>query len=56
MNNANYQRDYQRENIRQIKFKLNRKTDPDLIEWIEKQYNIQGYLKELIKKDMTARK
>ena len=47
-----YQTNYQKENLRQIRLKLNRKTEPELLAWIEKQENIQGYIKRLIKRDM----
>lgn len=53
-NQADYVEAYQRKNIRQIRLKLNRKTEPELIEWLESKDNIQGYLKNLIKKDMGA--
>ena len=52
MNNAEYLAQYEKENLRQIRLKINRKTEPDLLAWIEKQDNIQGYIKELIRKDM----
>lgn len=51
-----YNEDYQKENIRRIVLKLNRRTDKEVLEWIEKQTNASGYLKELIKKDMDAQK
>lgn len=52
-----YNEEYQKENIRRVVLKLNRRTeDKELLEWIEKKENIQGYIKELIKKDMTAQK
>ena len=52
MTSLEYLNQYEKENIRQIKLKLNRKTEPELIEWIEKQENIQGYIKRLIREDM----
>ena len=36
--------------------KLNIKTDADLIEMLEKQDNIQGYIKELIRRDRASQK
>ena len=36
--------------------KLNIKTDADLIEMLEKQDNIQGYIKELIRRDRSSQK
>lgn len=44
---------YDKENTKDIRFKLNRKTDADIIEHLEKCPNKQGYLKELIRKDMN---
>lgn len=52
MANNEYLNQYEKENIRQIRLKINRKTEPDLLEWIEKQPNIQGYIKRLIRDDM----
>lgn len=42
---------YAKENQRQIKLNINRKTETDLLEWIEQQDNIQGYIKRLIMED-----
>ena len=52
MAQTEYMANYEKENLRQIRLKINRKTEPDLLAWIEKQDNIQGYIKELIRKDM----
>lgn len=47
-----YDIQYAKDNIRQIKFTLNRNTDQDIIEHLDQQKNKQGYLKELIRKDI----
>ena len=47
---------YEKDNLRQIRLKINRKTEPELLEWIEKQGNIQGYIKRLILEDMEKEK
>lgn len=47
---------YEKEYTRQIKFKLNRKFDADVIEWLEQQENVQGYLKELVRADIALHK
>lgn len=47
-----YMAKYEKENLRQIRLKINRKTEPELLEWIEKKDNIQGYIKNLIREDM----
>lgn len=38
--------------MRQFMVKINRFTEPELLEWMESQPNKQGYIKELIKADM----
>ena len=55
MANMEYLNNYEKENLRQIRLKINRKTEPELLEWIEKQENIQGYIKQLIREDMNGR-
>lgn len=40
-------------NTKQIKLKLNLKTDRDVIEQLEKQGNKQGYIKQLIRADIS---
>jgi hypothetical protein len=50
---AKYVADYRLANYRQFIFCVNKKKEADLIEHIEKQPNLAGYLKELIKKDMN---
>lgn len=47
-----YIRKYQNQQIRQIKVNLNRKTDADLIAFLESKDNIAGYIKALIRSDM----
>lgn len=56
MANMEYLNKYEKDNLRQIRLKINRKTEPELLEWIEKQDNIQGYLKRLILEDMDREK
>lgn len=56
MGQTEYLARYEKENLRQIRLKINRKTEPEILEWIEKQDNIQGYIKELIRKDMEREK
>ena len=47
---------YDRENTRRINLKLNNKTDSDIIQCLESQENIQGYIKELIRADLGRQK
>lgn len=44
---------YIQKNIVTINLRLNRSTDAELIAFLERQPNKNGYLKELIKKDMA---
>lgn len=43
---------YRAKNIKQVKFELNIKTDADILAHLAKIGNKQGYIKELIRKDM----
>ena len=47
-----YNTDYVRNYQRQFMLKVNRKNDPDMVDWLESKESIQAYLKELIRKDM----
>lgn len=44
---------YNAKNVKQIKMNLNKKTDADIIEALESQTNMQGYIKDLIRKDIN---
>ena len=41
--------------IRRFTLKLNRFTEPELLDWLESQDNKQGYIKELILADMAKK-
>jgi len=43
---------YQKKNIKQMKLDLNRNTDADIISFLERCENKQGYIKALIREDM----
>lgn len=45
---------YDRENTLQIHLKLNKKNDQDIIQRLESAGNKQGYIKELIRKDIES--
>ena len=45
-------RKYDAVNAKNYHLKLNRKTDIDIIEHLESIQNVQGYIKELIRRDM----
>ena len=43
---------YDAKNTKSVKLKLNKKTDRDILSWLDQQENKQGYIKGLIRKDM----
>lgn len=45
---------YEEANCIQIKLKLNRKTDADILEKLESVPNKQGYIKELIRDNIKG--
>lgn len=47
---------YDKKNRVKVTIGFNRKTEPELTEWIEEQENKSGYLKELAQKDMERAK
>ena len=36
----------------QVKLKINEITEPELLKWVTSRKNIQGYIKDLIRRDM----
>ena len=42
---------YNQANVKQIKLSLNKKTDSDVIAILESKDNVQGYIKDLIRRD-----
>ena len=44
--------DFDRKNTKLIGMKLNKNTDGDILAWLEKKDNVQGYLKNLIRQDI----
>ena len=44
---------YDKENTRQVRCKLNRRTDADIIERLEREENMQSYIKRLIREDIA---
>lgn len=44
---------YDKDNTVQVKMKLNKKTDSDILEQLDKQSNKQGYIKRLIREDIN---
>lgn len=47
---------YDKANTVQVKLKLNRKTDKEIIEALERSGNKQGYIKRLIMADLQSKK
>lgn len=47
------QRRYDAEYITRVRFTLNRRTEADVIEHLEKQPNKGAYIKQLIREDMA---
>lgn len=43
---------YKAENIKRVVISLNKKTDADIIEFLGMIDNVQGFIKELIRKEM----
>lgn len=48
-----YNTKYNADNVQQFKLNLNKKTDADIIDHLSTKKNKQGYVKELIRKDMN---
>lgn len=46
------QEKYDKANTKQFMMKLNLNTDKDILEWLDKQSNKQGAIKDLIREDM----
>lgn len=44
---------YDAENTRQVHLKLNRRTDSDVLEKLDNVQSKQGYIKELIRRDLA---
>ena len=44
---------YQKANIRRIVIQINRKLEPELLEYVEQHKNKQGYILDLIRSDMA---
>jgi len=48
------QQKYDKTHTKGVYLKLNKETDRDIIEHLQKQDNKQGYIKKLIREDMGA--
>ena len=47
---------YDKEHTTQFKMKLNTKTDADILDWLDKQPNKQGKVKQLIREEIERTK
>lgn len=47
---------YSKENVIRITLNLYKGTDPDIIEKMQSLDNMQGYIKDLIRKDISSTK
>ena len=43
---------YNKANVKQVKLNLNKKTDDDIIQFLDKEPNVQGLIKQLIREHM----
>lgn len=50
------QNKYLRERSRQIIFRLFSPQEDDIVDWLDKQPNKSGYIKDLIREDMKSKK
>lgn len=46
---------YNKEHTKQVTLRLNKRTEADIIDWLELIPNKQGYIKALIRLDMERR-
>lgn len=54
MGKYKHQEKYDATNTQQVRLKLNKKTDADILERLEQVGNKQGYIKELIRNDIKS--
>ena len=50
-----YANKYIEKNQQVFRFKVNRKTEPGLLDWLQSQDNLQGYIKQLVNEDMKRK-
>lgn len=51
-----YKAKWDQDNTKQIKLKLMKKSDADIIDWLNAKDNKQGYIKQLIREDIERNK
>lgn len=47
---------YDKENTVRVAFAINKNTESDILEWLNKQDNKNGYIKSLIRSDINKQK
>ena len=47
-----YLNEYEKEKLQVVKFKCNKEKDADILAWVDRQDNLQGTLKQLIRKQI----
>lgn len=56
MSKKDYDIKYQKQNIRRINLALHKETDADILDFLEKQTNVNGFIKSLIRDCMKEKK
>lgn len=54
-NKVDYNIKYSKQMVKRVVLNLNQNTMSDVIEWLDKQDNKQGYVIDLIRKDILAK-
>lgn len=55
-NKNTYHTEWERLNIRKVLIKVNKQSEKEMADWLEKQPNMQRYIKGLIQADMERAK
>lgn len=56
MSKKDYDIKYQKQNIRRINLALHKETDADILDFLERQTNVNGFIKRLIRDCMKEKK
>ena len=47
---------YQKNNTKLISVRVNKKLEPELLEWLESKHSMGGYMLDLVREDMERNK
>ena len=47
---------YQKKNTKLISVRVNKKLEPELLEWLERKHSMGGYMLDLVRADMKKNK